>query len=113
TGPSLKKPKRDGLVFNIKNKIMGATSITTEDLHGPKLEMGQERTQLLEHHSGARPNKWLKCGEVMELLGISAGTLQDLRLNGTLPYTEVGGILYYDHREIMGVLESNRVDPNF
>src|SRR5690606_32108355 len=102
-----------GLVFNFKNKLLGATIITTEDLHEFKLELVQEMKKLLEDHAGVRPNKWLKSGEVMELLGISAGTLQNLRLNGTLPYTKVGGILYYDHREIMGVLENNRVDPNF
>ena len=47
--------------------------------------------------------------EVMKLLGISPGPLQNMRINGTIPYTKVGGILYYDYHEIMGVLENNRV----
>ena len=33
--------------------------------------------------------------------------------NGTLPFTKIGGILYYDHREIMEVLERNKVNPRF
>ena len=57
--------------------------------------------------------KWLKSNEVRELLGISPGTLQNLRINGTLPYTKIGGVLYYDQREIMEVLERNKVNKNF
>lgn len=91
---------------------MGTTIITTEDLHEFKLELVQEIKELLEGHSGNQARKWLKSHEVMNLLGISAGTLQNLRVNGTLPYTKVGGVLYYDYREIMGVLERNRVIQN-
>ncbi|MEX0314041.1 MAG: helix-turn-helix domain-containing protein, partial [Allomuricauda sp.] len=57
--------------------------------------------------------KWLKSPEVRELLGISPGTLQNLRINGTLPYTKVGGVLYYDYQEIMQVLEKNKVQNRF
>jgi len=45
----------------------------------------------------------------MELLQVSPGTLQNLRINGTLPYTKVGGIIYYDTEEIQKVMEANRV----
>ncbi|MBO6533302.1 MAG: DNA-binding protein, partial [Muricauda sp.] len=40
---------------------------------------------------------------------ISPGTLQNLRINGTLPYTKIGGVLYYEYHEIMGVLEQNKI----
>lgn len=49
----------------------------------------------------------------MKLLGISPGTLQNLRINGTIPYTKIGGVLYYDHSEIMEVLEKNKVHNKF
>ena len=45
----------------------------------------------------------------MELLQVSPGTLQNLRINGTLPYTKVGGIIYYDAAEIQNVMDANRV----
>ena len=91
---------------------MGTSILTTEDLHEFKLELLQEIKELLEDHSGMQPRKWLKSSEVMNLLGLSAGTLQNLRVNGTLPYAKVGGVLYYDYKEIMGVLEKNRVIQN-
>ena len=46
--------------------------------------------------------------EVRELLGISPGTLQNLRVNGTLPYTKVGGVVYYQSDDILKMLEENR-----
>jgi hypothetical protein len=45
----------------------------------------------------------------MDYLQISPGTLQNLRINGTLPYTKIGGIIYYDAAEIQKVMEENRV----
>lgn len=89
---------------------MGATIITTEDLMEFKLELLDEIKQLLQNQNGHANKKWLKSPEVMKLLGVSPGTLQNLRINGTLPYTKVGGILYYDYKDIMNVLENNRVD---
>lgn len=89
---------------------MSATIITTEDLHDFKLELLDDIKQLLNTQSGQVTKKWMKSPEVRELLGISPGTLQNLRVNGTLPYTRVGGVLYYDYQEIMQVLEKNRVD---
>ncbi len=92
---------------------MAATIITTEDLRDFKIELLDDIKQLLNNKSGQITKKWLKSPEVRELLGISPGTLQNLRVNGTLPYTKVGGVLYYDYQEIMQVLEKNRVDNKF
>ena len=89
---------------------MSATIITTEDLLEFKMELLDGIKELLNNQSGQVTKKWLKSPEVRELLGISPGTLQNLRINGTLPYTRVGGVLYYDYQEIMQVLEKNRVD---
>lgn len=55
--------------------------------------------------SGQEPKEWLKSYEVRKLLGISAGTLQNLRLNGTLPYTKIGGLMYYRYEEIRKLME--------
>lgn len=44
------------------------------------------------------------------MLAISPGTLQNLRINGTLPYTKVGGVIYYDADDINNMLTENRID---
>lgn len=92
---------------------MATTIITTEDLRDFKMELLDDIKQLLNTQSGHVTKKWLKSPEVRELLGISPGTLQNLRINGTLPYTKVGGILYYDYQEIMQILEKNRIHNNY
>ena len=42
------------------------------------------------------------------MLGISATTLQTLRINGTLSYTKIGGTLYYEYAEVIKVFEKNK-----
>jgi hypothetical protein len=49
--------------------------------------------------------QWLKSAEVRELLKISPGTLQNLRINGTLKYKRIGGIIYYNYEDIVKMLE--------
>ncbi|CAM2775113.1 hypothetical protein SAMN05444143_104103 [Flavobacterium succinicans] len=48
--------------------------------------------------------QWLKSSEVRKLLKISPGTLQNLRINGTLNYKRIGGILFYNYSEIQKML---------
>ncbi len=78
-----------------------------------KVELLEDIKELLENNNGRSGKKWLRSNEVRELLDISRGTLQNLRINGTLPYTRIGGVLYYDHNEIIEVLERNKVNPIF
>ncbi|ASO06871.1 helix-turn-helix domain-containing protein [Arenibacter algicola] len=92
---------------------MAATIITMEDLREFKMELLDGIKELLNNQTGHTSKRWLKSPEVRELLGISPGTLQNLRINGTLPYTKVGGIVYYDQEEIMEVMEKNRIHNKF
>ena len=78
-----------------------------------KVELLEDIKELLENNNGRSGKKWLRSNEVRELLDISRGTLQNLRINGTLPYTRIGGVLYYDHNEIIELLERNKVNPIF
>ena len=68
---------------------MAATIITTEDLYIFKEELLVDIKAMINHQSGFAPKKWLKSPEVRDLLSISPGTLQNLRINGTLPYSKV------------------------
>ncbi|MFS4416678.1 helix-turn-helix domain-containing protein [Maribacter sp. 2307ULW6-5] len=92
---------------------MPAKIATTEDLMDLKLELLDEIRTLLTANSVGAPKRFLKSSEVMELLKISQGTLQNLRINGTLPYSKVGGVLLYDWEQIQQVISDNRVDRSF
>jgi len=74
--------------------------VTLADLEEFKKDLLLSFKQLLSENKPAVGKKWLKSYEVRELLRISNGTLQTLRNNGTLPYTKIGGIVYYNHDDI-------------
>jgi len=88
---------------------MPTSLITADDLREFKMELLEEIRELLTKRSGRTMKKWLKSTDVMEMLKISPGTLQNLRINGTIPYTKIGGLIYYDASEIERVMEENRV----
>jgi len=88
---------------------MPTSIITTDDLREFKMELLDDIKKLLSRQTTGKLKKYLKSSEVMELLQVSPGTLQNLRINGTLPYTKVGGIIYYDAQEIQNVMTANRV----
>jgi len=46
----------------------------------------------------------------MSKLEISPGTLQNFRINGTIPFSKLGGIIYYDEEKINEILESNEIE---
>jgi hypothetical protein len=92
---------------------MAATIITTEDLLEFKHELLEDIKEIFNKQSGVVTKKWLKSPEVRDLLSISPGTLQNLRINGTLPYSKVGGLIYYDYEEILKVIEDNRIHNKF
>ncbi len=88
---------------------MAVNILTVEDLRQFKTELLEDIKTLMNHQSGKLSKKWLKSPEVRELLDISPGTLQNLRINGTIPYTKIGGVIYYDHDEIQKILLDNRI----
>ncbi|MCL1674304.1 helix-turn-helix domain-containing protein [Elizabethkingia meningoseptica] len=87
---------------------MAVEIITREDLNEFRTQLLEDLRELL-HSKPAQHKKWLKSIEVRKLLNISSGTLQNLRINGTLSYTKVGGTMYYDHQDIDKLLNDNKV----
>ena len=51
-----------------------------------------------------QPAPWLRSSEVRKLLKISPGTLQSLRINGTLNFNQIGHIYYYKQEDILKML---------
>lgn len=78
--------------------------ITKDDLNEFKKQLIGEIRTLIKPEDGAA-KKWLKSNEVRKLLNISPGTLQNLRINGTLRFTKVGSMLYYKLDDINTLLE--------
>jgi hypothetical protein len=74
--------------------------ITPDDLKSFKEEILAEVRALLQKHSPTLYKKWLKSDEVRKLLKVSSGTLQTLRRNGTLKFSKVGGIIYYEQEHV-------------
>ncbi|MGX9986860.1 helix-turn-helix domain-containing protein [Soonwooa purpurea] len=84
---------------------MSVSIITKEDLQEFKTELLEDIRNLFQFRS-TEQKLWLKSSEVKELLNISAGTLQTLRINGTLTYSKVGGTLYYNYKDIEKLLNN-------
>lgn len=92
-----------------QNQIqMAAEIITLNDLERFGTELKEEIKKMILRLNGQPIKKWLKSHEVRKLLGISPGTLQNLRVNGTMPYTKIGGVIFYDHEEIAKLFEKKK-----
>jgi hypothetical protein len=92
---------------------MPAQILTSDDLREFKIELLDDMKRLLKEAIGQPVKKWLKSYEVRKILNISPGTLQNLRINGTLPYTKIGGVIYYDYADIQEMLQSRKhTQPN-
>lgn len=87
--------------------------LTTDDLREFKIELLTEFKKMLKEQNGQPAKKWLKSYEVKKLLGISPGTLQNLRVNGTLPFTKIGGQMFYDYEDIRKMLEPIKPKTRF
>ena len=83
--------------------------LTKADLQEFKTELLADIRNALKFADNNTAKKWLKSKEVRTLLNISPGTLQTHRINGTLTYTKVGGIIYYDQTDIDKLLTRNKV----
>jgi hypothetical protein len=81
--------------------------VTLWDLEILKKELLDEIRNILKQNEGSPSKKWLKSSEVKKLLGISTGTLQNLRVNGSLSHSKVGGIYFYDYNDIAKLIKKN------
>jgi hypothetical protein len=80
---------------------------TREDLMQWKNEVLQEVSDLIKGNI-PQPEKWVKSQRAREILACSPGTLQNLRQNGTLEFSKIGGTLYYSMESITKTLEANK-----
>jgi hypothetical protein len=73
--------------------------LTKKDL----AEFKQELFAILQPFKDAKDlagQKWLKNEDLKKILKVSNGTIQNLRVNGSLPFTKIGGIFYYKQEDV-------------
>lgn len=90
---------------------MAIEIITKDDLQAFRTELLQDLKQILSTVQPTKQKQWLKSPEVRQLLKISPGTLQNLRINGTLRFTKIGSIIYYNYEDIEKLLEPQGHTP--
>ncbi|NHA03464.1 helix-turn-helix domain-containing protein [Mucilaginibacter sp. HC2] len=77
--------------------------ITKKDLENFKKELFELLGPLAGGKAGN--DKWLKNEDLKKLLKISGATIQNLRVNGALPFSKIGGIYFYKQEDIDKMLE--------
>lgn len=87
---------------------MPAHILTAEDLEEFKKSLLEEIKEMLLQYNKITIDRWVKSNIVMAKLSISPGTLQNFRINETIPYSKLGGIIYYDEEEINEILLKNK-----
>jgi hypothetical protein len=95
---------------------MAVEIITKEDLQEFRIQLLEDVKGLLQQVQLKQPmqqttKEWLKSSEVRDLLHISPNTLQNLRIQGTIGYTKIGGIFFYRYEDLMHMLESKAINP--
>jgi hypothetical protein len=81
--------------------------VTKQDLLQVKDELLNALKEITSSND-TKSKKWLRSGEVQEILSISSSSLQSLRISGTLPYTKLSGVYYYDYNDISEILLKNK-----
>jgi hypothetical protein len=89
---------------------MAVEVVTKEDLQVFRVQLLNDLKTLLMQPTSPAPSQWLKSAEVRQLLKLSAGKLQNLRLTGKLPFSRIDGILYYRAEDVARLLNNNRME---
>ena len=85
--------------------------LTRHDLQAFKSEILEEFRSILQekgNQMNSTDRNWLRSAEVRKMLRISPGTLQNLRINGTLPFRKIGGTMYYQSQDMHDMMEGSR-----
>jgi hypothetical protein len=91
-----------------EKKVYRDQLITLGDLEQFKTDLLNELARILQQPQQSQSKAWLKSSEVRKLLSISPGTLQTLRVNGILPFSKIGSIVYYKQEDILKLLEGSK-----
>lgn len=76
--------------------------VTKEDLQLFRFQLLNDLKKLIEQYL-EKPNalEWIKSKQVREMLHVSPGTLQNLRIQGKIKPKKIGGSWYYNLKELI------------
>lgn len=74
--------------------------VTPEYLQQFRKELIEEIKQTIKS-SNKLEKEWIRIEDIKKLYNISAGTLQTLRNNGTIPYSKMGGTIFIKKNILM------------
>jgi len=69
-----------------------------------RIDQLKTKVDNLYNHSGIAPQKWIDNDQVCHRLSVSIRTLQTLRDSRILPYTKMGGKVFYKPEDIEKML---------
>jgi predicted DNA-binding transcriptional regulator AlpA len=87
---------------------MPAELITTDDLREFRFQLLSDIQEILKKKKNEEPKKYLKSAQVRKMLGLSPNTLLNLRMNGTLPFSKIGGIVFFDRDDIIKMMKDHQ-----
>jgi hypothetical protein len=103
----------DTIFEKMKANLLSDEDINLELLKIVSYDFSQEIMKLkveLVTHTIAEPEllniKWMNSREVLKLLGVTKRTLEAIRDDGRLPYSQLGGILYYKKKDVIRLYEA-------
>ena len=99
---------KDATPSGIPSRLLRDQLLTRGDLEDFKQELLLSLLRIIDQRKEQPLKKWLKSHEVRNMLRISNGTLFSMRVNGTIPYTKIGNVIYYDQEEINQLLASRK-----
>jgi hypothetical protein len=82
---------------------MNLEIITREEFDRFKKEI----LDALQPMSQNQNKKYLRSAEMRKMLNVSAATLQNMRVKGTLPYIKIGTTILYDLDKVVEIFDDN------
>ena len=95
-------------ISTIPSKLFRDQLVTVADLEEFKQDLLLSLIRIIQDNANKPGKKWVKSFEVKRLLQISETTIQTFRTNGTLPFTKIGNLIYYDMDDINKVLTDKK-----
>jgi hypothetical protein len=89
----------------IEKKVSRDQLLTIGDLDDFRIKMLEEFKLIVKDITSQPTKKWLKSSEARKILPVSPGTFQNLRVNGTLNYSKIGGLVFYKYEDLVSLLE--------
>ena len=87
---------------------MSLLMVTMQEMMVLKVEILREIRTLMQATPHLRQGDLLKTWEVRQMLGISLATLRNMRDQGKIEYTKIGGLLFYRKQHIVDLIEENK-----